>query len=48
MVNTQKDIDTIKTNIGLFNELSSAKVNWSKSDAVMISDNPTTKLVLPG
>lgn len=48
MVNTQKDIDIIKANVGLFNEMSSAKINWSKSDAVMVSDKPTTKLVLPG
>ena len=46
-VNKQSDIDCLEKNIHLFNKMSSAKVNWKKSEAVMVGDKLSDKLSLP-
>ena len=43
----REDIDTLVENINVFGVLTSAKINWGKSEAVTISDELSRKLVLP-
>lgn len=46
--NKQRDIDILEGNADLFNKMSSAKVNWQKSEAVMVGKKLPDNLILPG
>lgn len=46
VVREQKDIDV--ENVGKFAVISSAKVNWGKSDVLMVGEGLSSKLILPG
>ena len=48
VLNTQRDICVIEENLGLFNRLSSAKVNKEKSEAVSVKKDSLSELVLLG
>lgn len=48
LVNKQKDIDTLVNTINQFSKISSAKINWGKSEAVMVGDQLGDRLRLPG
>ncbi|XP_044227204.1 uncharacterized protein LOC122995885 [Thunnus albacares] len=48
LVNTQRDIDVLVNTVNLFGCISSAKVNWGKSEAVMVGDRLVDQLRLPG
>ena len=48
ILNTQRDICVLEENVGLFNRLSSAKINWEKSKAVSVKKGSLSELVLPG
>uniref|UniRef100_A0A3Q3MAR8 Reverse transcriptase domain-containing protein n=1 Tax=Labrus bergylta TaxID=56723 RepID=A0A3Q3MAR8_9LABR len=47
-VNQQRDIDVLKETVILFGSISSAKVNWLKSEAVMVGEKLRGRLSLPG
>lgn len=46
--NKQRDIDILEGNVDLFNKMSPAKVNWKKSEAVMVGKKLPDNLILPG
>lgn len=46
VLNTQREICVLEENVGLFNKLSSAKVNWEKSEAVSVKKDSLSELVL--
>ncbi len=48
VLNTQTDIKILEGNVALFNKLSSAKVNWNKSEAFATKKDSLNGLVLPG
>ncbi len=48
LVSRQKDIDVLEETVNLFGLISSAKVNWLKSEAVMVGERLRGPLSLPG
>lgn len=49
IVKKQEDIDSLVENINIFGTLSSAKINWKKSEAVIVGDELSRSLFyLPG
>ena len=48
LVNTQKDIDILSDTVNNFGFISSAKVNWGKSEALMVGEKLGDRLRLPG
>lgn len=47
LVNSQKDNDVSTDTVKLFGFISSAKVNWGKSEAVMVGERLGDQLSLP-
>ena len=47
LVDSQKDIDVLIDTVKLFGLISSAKVNWGKSEAVMVGERLGGQLILP-
>ncbi len=47
LVNSQKDVDVLTDTVNLFGLISSAKVNWGKSEAVMVGERLGSQLTLP-
>ncbi len=47
LVNSQKDVDVLTDTVNLFGLMSSAKVNWGKSEAVMVGERLGGQLTLP-
>ncbi|KAI3359137.1 hypothetical protein L3Q82_002592 [Scortum barcoo] len=48
LVNSQKDIDILTNTVDQFGCISSARVNWGKSEAVVVGDRLGGQLRLPG
>lgn len=48
IVNQQNDVNSLKKAINDFGVLSSAKINWGKSEALAVGDELSKELVLPG
>ena len=48
VLNKQADINTLVANVSVFNHISSAKVNWAKSEAVVVGAGLQGTLSLPG
>uniref|UniRef100_A0A8C5E548 Reverse transcriptase domain-containing protein n=1 Tax=Gouania willdenowi TaxID=441366 RepID=A0A8C5E548_GOUWI len=48
LVTTQRDIDVLNKTVCAFKKISSAKVNWLKSEAVAVGNASTRTLCLPG
>lgn len=48
MVRTQSDIDVLTQTVKDFGFISSAKVNWGKSEALMVGEELGDRLRLPG
>lgn len=46
-VNSQKDIDVLIDTVNILGPISSAKVNWGKSKAVMVGQRLEGQLTLP-
>lgn len=47
LVNTQRDIDVLVNTVNRFGGVSSAKVNWAKSEDVLVGDRLRDQLRLP-
>lgn len=47
ILNSQKDIDVLTDTVNLFGLISSAKVNWGKSEAVVVGERLEGQLSLP-
>ncbi len=48
LVKNQRDIDVLNETVVSFGKLSSAKVNWRKSEALAVGEGLINRLVLPG
>ena len=48
ILNKQNDIHILEENVGIFKKISSATINWKKSEAVLIGRKTLNTLTLPG